>query len=204
MKIYEYNGFPSPRRVRIFLAEKGIKGIEFEQVDVPEGEHRKAPFLAKNPFGTVPVLEMDDGTCISETAAICRYFEERHPAPALMGETPEKIAEIEMWHRRVEQTMYDTVATYFHHATPGLGDLETYQNEAWGKKNKEKFFAAMVQMDAHLKDRDFFVGEGVSVVDITALCAIDFGGFVDLAIPTELKNLTRWYDGMSNRPSATS
>ena len=204
MKMYEYNGFPSPRRVRIFVAEKGITGIDFEQVNVPEGEHREAPFLAKNPFGTVPVLELDDGTCISETVAICRYFEARHPDPALMGETPEQVAEIEMWHRRVEQTMYDTIATFFHHGTPGLGDLETYQNKEWGEKNRERFFAAMERMDAHLEDKEFFVGESISIVDITALCAIDYGGFVDLTIPAELKNLTRWHQGMSARPSASA
>lgn len=204
MKIYEYNAFPNPRRVRIFLAEKGIDGIEFEQVNVPEGEHRKAPFLAKNSFGTVPTLEMENGTCISETVAICRYFEERQPEPALMGESPEEKAEIEMWQRRVEQTMFNSISTYFHHGTPGLGKLETYQNEEWGKKNKEMFLDAMKRMDAHLSDKIFFVGEKPTIVDITALCAIDFGGFVELSIPAELKNLTRWYEAMSIRPSASA
>lgn len=129
MKIYEFNAFPSPRRVRMFLAEKGINGIPFEEIDVPEGEHRGEAYLAKNPDGTVPTLALDDGSYISETVAICRYFEARHPAPPLMGETPTEKAEIEMWQRRVEQTLFDTVAAYFHHATPGLGTLELYQNK---------------------------------------------------------------------------
>jgi len=204
MKIYEFNGFPGPRRVRIFLAEKGIKGIDFQQVNVPEGEHRKSAYLAKNLYGTVPTLKLEDGTHISESMAICRYFDERYPEVPLMGKTPKEKAEIEMWQRRVEQTMYDTIATYFHHGTPGLGDLEVYQNDAWGKKNKEWFEVALRRLDTHLEGRDFFVTDLFSVVDITALCAIGYGEFCDLKIPPELKNLTRWYTTVSARPSAAA
>ena len=204
MKIIEFKDFPNPRRVRAFLAEKGISGIPFEQINVPEGQHREPAFLARNPYGGVPTLELDDGACISETVAICRYFEERHPEPRLMGEKPQEKAEIEMWQRRIEHTMFDTIATYFHHATPGLGDLEPYQNNAWGEHNRELFLAAMKKMDDRLEGREFIAGDGFSIVDITALCAIDFGGFVEIGIPAGLTNLTRWYNAVSSRPSASA
>ena len=179
MKILEYEGFPNPRRVRIFLAEKGINGIEFEQVDVPAGKHREPAFLAKNSYGGVPTLELDDGGFISETVAICRYFEGLHPEPNLMGDGPAAAAEIEMWQRRIENTMFDTAAAYFHHATKGLGALKLYQTDDWGRKNREFYVAGMRKLDAHLDGRRFIAGENFSIADITALCAIDFGNTKD-------------------------
>ncbi len=143
MKIYEYQAFPNPRRVRMFLAEKGIDGITFEQVDVPEGEHRTDAFKAKNPSATVPLLELDDGAYIGETTAISRYFETVHPEPALMGRTPEEQAAVDMWQRRVEDGLMNAVGAYFHHATPGLGKIELYQNKEWGEKNRERAIATM-------------------------------------------------------------
>lgn len=204
MKIHEYSGFPGPRRVRMFLAEKGIESMEFEQIDVPGGAHRDEAFLAKNPYATVPVLELDDGAYISEAIAICRYFESAQPQPALMGTSPANRAEVEMWQRRVEQTMYDTIATYFHQGTAGLGDLETYQNTAWGQENKDRYEQALVRMDNHLEGREYIAGDQYSVADITALCAIGFAGFVEMTIPAELENLTRWYNAVSSRPSANA
>lgn len=204
MRIHEFKGFPNPRRVRMFLAEKGIEDIAFEQVNVPEGEHRDPAFLAKNPYGGVPTLELDDGNCISETVAICRYFEDEQPEPKLMGETPVEKAVVEMWQRRVESTMFDTVATYFHHGTPGLGALELYQNDGWGKKNREHFLAGMRKLDAHLEKRDFVAGDKFSIADITAVCAVDYGAFVDETIPEDCTNLRRWYDTVSSRPSAAA
>lgn len=204
MKIYEFKPFANPRRVRIFLAEKGINGIPFEQVDVPKGEHRKPPFLAKNPYGAVPTLELDDGTCISESVAICRYFEERQPAPRLMGETPEEKAEVEMWQRRVESTIFANVNAYFHHATPGLVGLETDQVRDWGRKSGEDAIAGMRKLDARLAGRDFIAGDGFSIADITALTAVDFAVFVDIPIPDDCANLRRWYGAVSKRPSAAA
>ena len=204
MKILEYEGFPNPRRVRIFLAEKGINGIEFEQIDVPAGEHREPAFLAKNSYGGVPTLELDDGGFISETVAICRYFEGLHPEPNLMGDGPAAAAEIEMWQRRIENTMFDTAAAYFHHATKGLGALELYKNDDWGRKNREFYVAGMRKLDAHLDGRRFIAGENFSIADITALCAIDFGKFVDVPIADDRINLQRWYDAVSSRPSAAA
>ncbi len=205
MKIYEFNAFASPRRVRMFLAEKGIADrIDFEQVNVPEGEHREDGFLAKNPYGAVPTLELDDGTFISETVAICRYFEERHPAPRLMGETSEERAAVEMWQRRVENSVFDPVAAFFHHATPGLGSLETYQNLEWGDHSGNNAVAGMRKLDAQLAGHAYIAGDGFTIADITALCAIDFAALVDIAIPDDCANLKRWYGDVSTRPSAAA
>jgi glutathione S-transferase len=205
MKIYEFNAFASPRRVRMFLAEKGIAdGIDFEQVNVPEGEHREGGILAKNPYAAVPTLELDDGTCISETVAICRFFEERNPAPRLMRETPEEKAAVEMWQRRVENSVFNPIAAYFHHATPGLGPLETYQNPEWGNHSRDIAFAGMRKLDAQVASRSFIAGDGFTIADITAHCAIDFGALVDIAIPDDCANLKRWYGNVSARPSATA
>ena len=204
MKIHEYNGFPNPRRVRIFLAEKGIDDIDFEQVDVPAGEHRDESFLAKNPYAGVPTLELDDGSCISESVAISRYFEERQPTPNLMGETPREKAEVEMWQRRVESSMFDTAASYFHHATEGLGKVELYQNREWGERNRDNAIAGMRKLDAQLAENDFVAGDRFTIADITGLCAIDYAKFGGIEIPDDLQNLQRWYRAVSSRPSAAA
>jgi glutathione S-transferase len=121
MKLYEYEAFPSPRRVRMFLAEKGVE-VQRVQVDVPAGEHRSAEFLNKNPDGTVPVLELENGVYISETVAISRFFEEKYPQLPLMGSSAEQKAAVDMWQNRVEHSLASTLTQYFHHATPGLGE----------------------------------------------------------------------------------
>ena len=202
MKIYEYRAFPNPRRVRMFLAEKGIDGITFEQVNVPEGEHRTDAFKAKNPSATVPLLELDDGAYIGETTAISRYFETAHPEPALMGRAPKEQAAIDMWQRRVEDGLMNAVGAYFHHATPGLGKIELYQNKEWGEKNRERAIATMHWLDQELADRQFIAGERFSIADITALCGIDYARFCGIGIPAAYTNLQRWYDQVSSRPSA--
>jgi glutathione S-transferase len=202
MKIHEFRDFPNPRRLRMFLAEKDINDLVFVQVDVPSGEHREELFKSKNPFAGVPVLELDNGTCISETTAISRYFEEIHPKPFLMGETPQEKAEIEMWSRRIEYGLMDAVATYFHHATPGLGKLELYQNVDWGKKNAERSLATMLLLNQELQGKKFIAGNTFTIADITALCAVDFAAFVGILIPEDCLNLKRWYKDISSRPSA--
>ncbi len=204
MRLYEFNGFPSPRRVRIFLAEKEIDGVEFVEVDVPGGEARREPYLSKNALGEVPVLELDDGSCISETTAISRYFEEVKPEPALFGTTPAEKAAVEMWQRRVEGGLMATVSTYFHHATRGLGTLETYQNKEWGEKSGERAVASMHLLDTQLEDKAFIAGDGFSIADITALCAIDFARDCGIDVPSDAANLRAWYDRVSSRQSASA
>ncbi|MDP6707793.1 MAG: glutathione S-transferase [Alphaproteobacteria bacterium] len=202
MKIYEYRDFPNPRRVRLFLAEKGIGDIDFQQVDVTGREHRSEPFLAKNPFAGLPVLELDDGSYLSETVAICRYFEARHPSPSLMGRTAEEVARIEMWQRRAEETLLNPLLAYFHHATPGLGPLEAYQNRDWGLKSRGQALAALAIFDDQLKRHPYLAGEAFSIADITALSALDLGRALDVGLPEGLDHLHGWYDRVSRRASA--
>lgn len=201
MKLYEYESFPSPRRVRVFLAEKGAE-VPRVQIDVPAGEHRREPFLRKNRFATVPTLELDDGTFLGDTVSISRYFEELHPEPPLMAVTAKEKAEIAFWQRRVEQSLFGAVNAYFHHATPGLGELETYQNEDWGEKNGENAVAAMRELDTQLVGRPFIAGDSFSIADITGLCAVDFAKSVGISIPEDCSHLKRWYANVSSRPSA--
>ncbi len=203
MKLYEYKAFPSPRRVRMFLAEKGVN-IPSEQVDVPAGEHRSPEYLSKNPDGVVPLLELDNGDYISETVAISRFFEEKYPKPPLMGTNAKEKATIEMWQRRIENSLTNTVATYFHHATDGLGEPDRYRNKEWGEKNREKAISAMKQLEIQLAENIFIAGDKFSIADITALCAIDFAAAVNIPIPDECHHLKRWYSGVNQRQSAAA
>lgn len=204
MKLHEHDGLPSPRRVRMFLAEKGIEGVERIQVDVAAGEARRDAFLAKNSLGEVPVLELDDGSYISEAAAISRFFEAEMPEPPLFGTNAAKQATIEMWLRRIENGLMGGATAYFHHATLGFGLLETYQNKSWGEKSRERAVATMRLLDGQLEGRDFIAGDGFSIADITALCAIDFAQAIAIEVPAELANLRAWHDRISGRPSAAA
>lgn len=204
MKLYEYNPFPNPRRVRMFLAEKGIENVELVQIDVPSGEHRTEEFIKKNPSAVVPLLELDDGTCISESFAISRYFESAYPKPYLMGTTPKESAVIDMWQRRVEQSLMGCVSTYFHQATEGLGALELYQNKDWGEKNREMAISGLEQLDKQLATNKYVAGDTYSIADITALCAIDFALFIKIEKLEDYPNINRWYDEVSKRPSASA
>lgn len=201
MKLYEFEPFPNPRRARMFLAEKGLE-VERIQVNVPEGEHRKQAFRAKNPSATVPCLELEDGTVISECSAISQYVEAAYPEPALLGKNPAEKGRIAMWQKRVEDGLMDAGTTYFHHATPGLGALEKYQNKDWGLKNRERATETMRWLDAELADRRYIGGDNYSIADITALCGVDFAKFCEIEIPEDCKNLQRWYEDVSSRPSA--
>ena len=197
---YDYQPFPHPRRVRMFLAEKGIT-IPVEQVDVMAGEHRSPEYLGKNPEGLVPLLELDNGEYVTETVAISRYFEETQPQPALMGSGPEDKARTEMWHRRVESGLFNALITYFHHATEGLGD-ERYRNKEWGEQNKTIALNTMKKLNERLAESKFIAGDVFTIADITAVCGIDLGNMLENTIPDELVNLKRWYDEVSQRPSA--
>ena len=203
MKLYDFKPFPNPRRVRMFLAEKQI-AVENHQIDVMAGEHRSAAFRAKNPACSLPTLELDDGTFISESIAICRYIEEVQPEPVLMGHTPRGKAITEMWQRRVEQSLMDPVLSFFHHATPGLGTLEPFQIAEWGEKNKDRAIAGMQLIDDQLADNRYIAGDAFSVADITGLCAVDVAAQLDIPIPEDCANVKRWYEDVSSRPSAAA
>jgi len=203
MKLYEYEAFPSPRRVRMFLAEKGVE-IPRQQIDVPTGEHRSSEFLSKNPDGMVPLLELDNGEFIAETVAISRYFEEKYPNNPLLGSDPEQKAKIEMWQRRIENIITNPVSTYFHHATEGLGEPDRYRNNSWGEKNREKATDGFKQLEMQLANYKHVVEESFSIVDITALCSIDFAVAINILNVDDYPNLKRWYAEVSQRQSAAA
>jgi glutathione S-transferase len=201
MKIVEQARAPNPRRVRIFLAEKGI-AVPYEQVDIMKREHRQPPFTNLNPFQGVPVLVLDDGTAISESVAICRYFEDLNPVPALFGRTPKERAVIEMWNRRVELGLYFRVSQAFRHTHPAMAELEQPQVLNWGELNRSKAVEDLRLIDAALADRPFIAGDSYSIADITALVSIDFMKPAKISMPAGLANLERWYQAVAARPSA--
>lgn len=203
MKLYDNESLPNPRRVRMFLAEKQID-IPRERVDVIAGKHRTPEFLNKNPDGTVPLLELDDGNYISETVAISRYFEEKHPEPPLMGKDAGEKASIEMWQRRVEHSLMNTLVAYFHHGTEGFGEPDRYRNREWGDYNRERAIEALKQLDRQLSENKFVAGDVFSIADITALCAIDLATAVGIEIPAEYTHIKSWYANVSMRQSATA
>jgi glutathione S-transferase len=200
MKIYDSKTAPNPRRVRIFVAEKGIQ-IPYEEVDLVKAVNRGEEFRKKNPSGTVPVLELDDGTCISETVAICRYLEELHPNPPLMGVDAKDRALVEMWQRRMELELLIPIADAFrqrHDFFKGkIRQLPEYAEVQ--KKNAEDRLA---RLNNELANRHFIAGDRYTIADITALCAIDFGRVSKIAIQPDQANLARWHAEVSARASA--
>jgi glutathione S-transferase len=200
VKLYDSAMAPNPRRVRIFLAEKGIE-VPVEQVDIAKAENRQPPFLAKNPMGTLPVLELDDGTHIAESIAICRYFEALQPDPPLFGVGAEDIAVVEMWNRRMEFEVFLAIAGCFRN-THDFFKGRIPQVPEWGEVCRGTAEKRLAWLDEVLAEREFIAGERFTVADITALCGIDFGRVTGIVIQPEQKNLTRWHGAVSSRPSA--
>ncbi len=201
MKIIETRQAPNPRRVRMFLAEKGLT-VAFEELDLMKGDLKTPEFTRLNQFQRVPVLLLDDGTAIAETMAICRYFEEVQPEPALLGRGAKGQALVEMWNRRMELGLFFHVAQAFRHTHPAMAHLEVPQVKDWGEANKTKALEVLAILDAQLGDSRFIAGDEFSVADITAVVAIDFMRLARIQRPAELQNLARWYAEVSARPSA--
>ena len=202
MKIYDFEGFPNPARVRIALAEKGATNkVQFVHVDVMKGEHRAPAFVAKNPSAAVPVLELDDGTTIAECTAITEYIDHAFDGIALTGRGAKERAVVHMMQRRAEQGVMDAVGTYFHHATPGLGALETYQNKEWGEQQRERAIVGMKYFDGMLAKQPFAAGENFSMVDITLFAGLGFADFAKIGLPAECTHLAAWRKRMAERPS---
>jgi len=200
LKLYDSKTAPNPRRVRIFLAEKGIS-VPTEQVDIAARANREAAFRAKNPFGQVPVLELDDGTCISESVAICRYFEETHPDPPLFGVGARERAWVEMWNRRVELELTNRVFLCFQNTSDFFkGRLP--QVPEFGAISKQRAEETLALLDGVLAGQRFIAGDRFTIADITALVGVDFGRVVKLRPTPEQKNVLRWHAEVSARPSA--
>ena len=200
MKLYDLKAGTNPRRVRIFLAEKGLT-IPRVEVDMPGGENRREPYLTINPMGTMPVLELDDGTHIAESIAICRYFEEMHPNPPLFGATPVERGLVEMWNRRMEFEISRPVQEAFVHLSPYWVGKREQIPEA-GTFARKTALARMAWLDGELATRPFIAGEHYTVADITAQCGLLLGKNTGTPIPEELKNLGRWFAEVTSRPTA--
>jgi glutathione S-transferase len=203
MKLYDGGRAPNPRRTRIFLAEKGIK-LPLVEVDLAAMEHMSAAYAAVNPLKRLPALVLDDGSVITESIAICRYFEALQPEPALFGRGALDGARIEMWNRRMELHLLFPVSHVFRNSHPAMKAMEVPQVPAWAEANKPRILEFVALLDGELKDRRYIAGDSFTVADITGLVSIDFMKPAKLVVPDELKYLKRWHAEVSARPSAAA
>ena len=203
MKIYDWHTGPYPARVRIALAEKNLQSrVQFVSVNLWKGEHKTPEFRAKNYSGTLPVLELDDGTCIAECTAITEYLDALDGAPTLTGRTPREKGRIHMMNKRAELELLDAISVYFHHATAGLGpEVEVYQNAEWGRRQRDKALNGMRYFNGVLTHQSFVAGEAFSMADITLIGGLIFAGLVELPVPAACEALQAWYARMQARPS---
>lgn len=209
MKIHDVPGFPNPLRIRIALAEKGLADrVQFVNVDLPGAENRQEPFLARNPTGTVPVLELDDGLHLSECTAITEYLDNLDGRPVLTGRTPREKGVIHMMQKRAESELIDPIGDYFHHATPGLGPThQAYKSPdwagrgEWGQRRRDKAVAGMRYFDQVLRDQPYVAGQDFSMADITVLEGLVFAGFAKIPVPDDCVALTAWRARVEERPS---
>ena len=203
MKLYDGGRAPNPRRVRIFLAEKGLT-VPAEQVDLGSLQQRSEAYTAINPMQRVPALVLDDGTVIAELIAICRYFEALHPEPPLFGRGAIESALVEMWNRRAELHLLFPVAAVFQHLHPAMKQMVQPQVPDWGEANKPRVTTFLQFLDGELKHRPYIAGANYTVADITAMIAVDFMRVSKLAVPDDLVNVRRWHQAVSGRPSAAA
>jgi glutathione S-transferase len=203
MKLYDGGRAPNPRRVRIFLAEKGIK-IATEQVDLSALQQRTPAYSAINPMQRVPALVLDDGTVIAESIAICRYFEAVQPDPPLFGVGALQSALVEMWNRRTELHLLFPVASVFQHLHPAMSRMVDPQVPQWGEANKPRVMQFLEFLDRELTDRSYIAGAAYTVADITASVAVDFMRVSKMSVPDSLRNLRRWHQTVCERPSAAA
>ena len=203
MKLYTFPGAPNPRRVHIYLAEKGI-AVPFEKVDIMTRANRTPDFLANvNPMGGIPVLALDDGTHIAESVAICRYFEALHPEPPLFGRTPADIGRIDMWNRRVEMNFMQAVGLAWVHGSPLTAKVVKQQIPEMAEQARALVRNAFALLDAQLAKHAFIAGDAYSMADILALTTFDFAGQLNQLHPEPAqKDLLRWHAEVSARPSA--
>ena len=201
MKLYDGGRAPNPRRVKVFLAEKGIS-VPVEQVDLGKMAHKSPQYTAINPLQRVPALELDDGTVISESIAICRYFERLHPEPPLFGADAKDMALVEMWERRLEFHLLGPISHILRNSHPAMKEMEVPQVPAWADANKPRVMDFLTLLDRELKARRYIAGDRYTVADITGMIAVDFMKPAKLSAPETLTNLKRWHDEVSARPSA--
>ena len=209
MKFYDCKTAPSPRRVRIFLAEKGVE-VETIQVDLASGDQFSDAFRAVNPDCVVPALELDDGSHISEVLAICQYFEEKYPEPALLGGTAEERARVTMWNAKVEQQGLWAMADAFRNSAKGLKDHAVPGPSAYpqipelAERGRARVLQFFHRLDEQLADNRFLAGDSFSMADITAMVFVDFARWIKIELPADTENVAAWYAEVSKRPSAAA
>ncbi len=194
---------PNPRRVRIFLGEKGAS-VPLAEVAIMKREHKAPEHIARNSLGQVPTLELDDGTTISETVAICRYLESVFPEPKLFGKTALEQALVDMWVRRVEFAVMTPVGMFWRHAHPFTAQVVVPQYKEFGESNRAHYERALGWLDGELAGKTFLVGEDYTVADICLLTTVDFATWIGLPVPDALANVKAWHERVSARPSATA
>jgi glutathione S-transferase len=202
MKLYDFVGAPNPKKVRVYLAEKGIT-VPIEPVDIITGKNRTPEFLRKNPLGGLPVLELDDGSCLTESLAIIEYFEELHPTPPMIGTTPLERARVRRLERICELGVLSNVATIFQNTSPFFA--------ARLKQSPDAAEAAQTRLSGNLKvlnqeigAKPFVAGERPTIADCTLLAALNFADFAGIPLNPEFANVTRWYDAFKQRPSVSA
>ena len=201
MKLYDTPLAPNPRRVRWFMAEKGIEDIEVVTLNIMQGEHKTPDYLEKAGLANVPMLELDDGTCITESVAICRYLESRYPEPNLFGRTPEETAVIEMWMRRGELMVSLPFMNMVRHSHPAMAALEA-QSPDVAERSRAGGLGGLKVLDRRLAEHAWLAGERITIADIVAFSGLDFGRMVKFQAPEELAHVTRWVAAMRERPAA--
>ena len=203
MKLYDSHRAPNPRRVRWVMAEKGVEDVEIVQVDLLSGEHRTPAYREKVGVPHVPALELDDGTCISESVAICRYLEALYPEPNLFGRDAKEQAIIEMWTRRAEMYLSNPMMLAVRHTHPALAALETPQPMVaeYNRAGAERF---MKTLDRRLEGREFIAADRITIADIVGVVGLDFARLIKYRPRAELENLGRWYEAMRQRPAAAA
>lgn len=197
------NPAPNPRRVRMYLAEKGLS-VPTKQLSIAKGEHKAPEFTSRYPQGQLPVLELDDGRIIGESIAICRYFEALNPEPPLFGTDALSIAETDMWIRRVEFMLMMPVGQVWMHTHPFTARVVVPQYTDYGESNRPKALAAMQRLDDVLQGRAFIAGDAFSMADIVLLTTIDFAAFIGVPMPEDASALHDWHARVSARPSAAA
>lgn len=201
MKFYDSPYAPNARRVRIFLAEKGLS-LPTVQIDLGRQEHKSEAFRAVNVKQRVPVLELDDGTRIAESVSICRYLERLHPEPNLFGRDAREEALIDMWQRRLEFDLLFAIGFVFRHSHPAMAQMEVPQVKEWAEANRPKVAAELAFLDNELKERPYIAGERFSIADITAFVCVDFLKPARLSVPEDCVHFRAWAERIAARPGS--
>lgn len=201
MKLFSAPYAPNPRRVTMFIAEKGLANIEIINLDLPQGEHRTPEFKAKSPLSQIPTLELDDGRTLTESRAICTYLEAVYPDPPLMGRDAYEKGLVEMWDRRVELMLTMPIMMWMRHGLPIMARLEKNQNAGVAESNQQTAMRMVQWFDRELADREFIAGDHITIADLTALAGLDFAKMAKWRPDESTPHLKRWRDMMAERPA---